>query len=60
MVYGFNICRRGPFERLLAASNKQLTTTKIFIIGVIFNIVLNLLIIPKYSYIGAGNSNSFD
>lgn len=47
------IFARGPFERLLAASNKQLTTTKIFIIGVIFNIILNLLIIPIYSYIGA-------
>jgi O-antigen/teichoic acid export membrane protein len=39
---------------LLGASNRQLVTTKIFIIGVIFNIVLNLLVIPKYSYVGAG------
>jgi O-antigen/teichoic acid export membrane protein len=45
---------RVPYGMLLGASNRQLVTTKIFIIGVIFNIVLNILIIPKYSYVGAG------
>ncbi|MDP1552317.1 MAG: polysaccharide biosynthesis C-terminal domain-containing protein, partial [Methanobacteriaceae archaeon] len=53
------IFARGPFERLLAASNKQITTTKIFIIGVIFNIILNLIVIPKYSYIGAAIATVF-
>jgi O-antigen/teichoic acid export membrane protein len=31
----------------------QLTVTKLVIVAVIFNIVLNLLVIPIYSYIGA-------
>ncbi len=45
---------RSPFERLLESTNKQFTVTKIFIIGVIFNIIANILIIPEYSYVGAG------
>lgn len=45
---------RASFGRLLESSNRQLTETKIFIMGAIFNVILNLLIIPKYSYIGAG------
>jgi O-antigen/teichoic acid export membrane protein len=48
------IFARSPFERLLESTNRQLLITKIFIIGVIFNIILNLIFIPKYSYIGAG------
>lgn len=44
---------RSPFERLLEASNKQFSVTKIFFIGAIFNIVLNLIFIPIYSYVGA-------
>ncbi len=48
------IFTRSPFERFLEASNRQLTVTKIFIIGVIFNIIANLVFIPKFSYIGAG------
>lgn len=45
---------RQPYGMLLAASRKQLTATKIMMIAVVFNIILNLLLIPKYSYIGAG------
>jgi O-antigen/teichoic acid export membrane protein len=45
---------RSPFERLLESSNSQLSITKIFIIGLITNIFLNLIFIPLYSYIGAG------
>ena len=48
------IFTRSPFERLLESTNRQLSITKIFIIGVIFNVILNLIFIPKYSYIGAG------
>ncbi len=48
------IFARSPFERLLESTNRQLLITKIFIIGVIFNILLNLIFIPKYSYIAAG------
>lgn len=39
--------------KLLEATNKQLTLTKITSICVIVNIVLNLILIPKFSYIGA-------
>ncbi len=45
---------RSPLERLLESTNRQLLITKVFIIGVIFNVILNLIFIPKYSYIGAG------
>lgn len=53
------IFTRSPFERLLEASNKQATVTKIFIIGAIFNVAGNLILIPKYSYIGAGVATVF-
>ena len=48
------IFARSPFERLLESSNRQLAVTKVFFIGVIFNIIFNLIVIPKYSYVGAG------
>ena len=44
---------RSPFERLLEASDRQLTVTKIFIIGVIFNVITNVIVIPKFSYVGS-------
>jgi O-antigen/teichoic acid export membrane protein len=47
------IFARSPFERFLESSNRQLTVTKIFIIGVIFNIIFNLIFIPKFSYVAA-------
>lgn len=42
-----------PFCRLLEASNKQMIITKITGICMLENIILNLLVIPKYGYIGA-------
>jgi O-antigen/teichoic acid export membrane protein len=39
--------------KLLEATNKQLILTKITSICLIVNVLLNLLLIPKYSYIGA-------
>lgn len=48
------IFARSPFERLLESSNRQLLITKIFIIGLVFNVILNLIFIPMYSYVGAG------
>lgn len=50
---------RSPFERLLESSNRQALVTKIFVIGAIFNVVTNLIMIPKYSYIGAGIATVF-
>lgn len=50
----FLIFIRSAFERLLESINKQLSLTKIFITGAFFNIFINLILIPKYSYIGAG------
>ena len=44
------------FIRLLEATNKQIVVTKISFICVIFNILLNLVLIPKFSYIGASIS----
>jgi O-antigen/teichoic acid export membrane protein len=45
---------RVPFERLFEASNKQILVTKAFGYSVILNIILNYILIPKYSYMGAG------
>jgi len=42
-----------PFGQLVRSTNKQMIETKITAIGAILNIFLNLLIIPKFSYIGA-------
>lgn len=39
--------------RTFIAANLQRLTMKIYIGAVIFNVVLNVLLIPKYSYIGA-------
>lgn len=44
---------RSPIERLLESSNRQLSVTKIFILGVIFNVTLNIIFIPLFSYVGA-------
>jgi O-antigen/teichoic acid export membrane protein len=41
------------FVRLFEATNRQLTITKISGMGVVVNILLNLLLIPKFSYVGA-------
>ena len=39
--------------RLLESSNRQLTITKITAINALANVILNLILIPKFSYIGA-------
>jgi O-antigen/teichoic acid export membrane protein len=41
------------FSRSLSTSNMQLTVTKIMAVCAIENILLNLLLIPKFSYVGA-------
>lgn len=41
------------FVQLLQSINKQLIITKISIICVIINIIFNLILIPRYSFIGA-------
>lgn len=41
------------FVQLLQSINKQLILTKISFICLVFNVILNLILIPKYSYIGA-------
>lgn len=48
------IFTRIPFVNLLESSNRQLKVTKAFLIALIINFVLNIVIIPRYSYIGAG------
>jgi O-antigen/teichoic acid export membrane protein len=41
------------FVRLLEATNKQLLLSKITGISVVVNVILNLILIPKFSYVGA-------
>ena len=48
------IFARSPFELLIQSSNKQIIVTKIFLLGVFFNVLLNILVIPTYGYVGAG------
>ena len=42
-----------PFIKLLESTNKQIVITKITIICVLINIILNIIFIPKFSYIAA-------
>jgi len=41
------------FVQLYIATNRQLIITKISLICVVINLILNLMLIPKFSYIGA-------
>ena len=43
----------GAGNNLLNASHKEVSVTKIYLIAAAFNVVLNLILIPKYSYNGA-------
>lgn len=47
------IFANAAFVRLFESTNKQIIVTKITGIGMIENIVLNLLIIPRFGYVGA-------
>jgi O-antigen/teichoic acid export membrane protein len=42
-----------PFVQLFQATNCELIITKISVICVILNLILNIILIPKFSYIGA-------
>lgn len=46
----------GACGTLLNASHKEMTVTKVYFIAAVFNIVLNLFMIPHYSYVGAAIS----
>ncbi|MDP3066978.1 MAG: flippase [Methanobacteriaceae archaeon] len=41
------------FSQLIQSINKQLLLTKISVMCLLINVVLNLILIPRYSYIGA-------
>lgn len=43
----------GAASNELNASHKEYSVTKIYIVAAIFNVCLNLFLIPRYSYIGA-------
>ena len=43
----------GTCTTLLGAINKQLSVTKVAIIGAVFSVILNMVLIYKYSYTGA-------
>ena len=49
----------GVFGYLLNAINKQMILTKIVGIGATLNIILNLILIPYYSYLGASIATDF-
>jgi O-antigen/teichoic acid export membrane protein len=42
------------FAHILASSNRHKMLALVNLVGVIVNILLNLILIPRYSYIGAG------
>lgn len=46
----------GAASTALNASHKEYSVTKIYLVAAIFNVILNLFLIPKYSYIGASIS----
>lgn len=43
----------GAASTALNASHREYSVTKIYLVAAIFNVVLNLFLIPKYSFIGA-------
>ena len=43
----------GASNTLLNATHRELTVTKIYTIAALFNVILNFIMIPKYSYTGA-------
>ena len=42
------------FVQLFQSINKQFTVTKIIGLGTLLNVILNILLIPKFSLVGAG------
>jgi len=53
------IFANSAFVRLLESSDRQLIMTKITIVSMIGNIILNILLIPQFSYIGASIATVF-
>ena len=47
------IFARTAFERVLESANRQLIVTEVFGCCALLNVILNIILIPKYSYIGA-------
>lgn len=47
------IFARTAFERVLESANRQMIVTKVFGFCTFLNVILNIVLIPKYSYIGA-------
>jgi len=47
------IFANAPFFRLFESTNKQIVVTKITGLMVIVNVAINLILIPKFSYVGA-------
>lgn len=43
-----------PFVQLFQSINKQFTVTKIIGLGTLLNVILNIILIPKFSLVGAG------
>lgn len=45
-----------PETNLLNSSHKEMTVNKIYLLGGVLNVILNLLLIPRFSYYGAAVS----
>jgi O-antigen/teichoic acid export membrane protein len=43
----------GVFANLFQSTNRQIISTRIVVISAILNVILNIALIPKYSYTGA-------
>jgi O-antigen/teichoic acid export membrane protein len=41
------------FSNIIIAANRQKRLAQIYFVGTIFNVIANLIFIPKYSYFGA-------
>ena len=46
----------GATANLLNASHQEISVTRIYLLAAIFNVVLNLFMIPRYSYVGASSA----
>ena len=60
LVWSFLFASLGAvFGYLLNSINKQMMLTKIVGVGATLNIILNLMLIPTYSYLGASIATDF-
>jgi O-antigen/teichoic acid export membrane protein len=57
LIWSFVVLLANFTPRLFEAINRQVLCTKIYAVGVVINITLNLILISRFSYIGAAITN---